>query len=175
MLLRYGFVCLILSLASCRIYRPAPERSLASLTGAPIFIVPLCDSANGIERVYFSESSTKNEDLLEVTVVFRDEDQPFIVWDLLYDAFRQCWYHRKKDIETLYLHREPGSHHLVQVDFGDASGREQSFYTPLVRHFHDLIPAGQPQKDTNEAFPKTIYRNYASYSGARKDAEPQRH
>jgi uncharacterized protein (UPF0248 family) len=185
---------LILSLVSCRVYKPVAERGLSSITGAPVFMVPACDSANCIERVYFNETTMKEEEVMEVTVVFRDEDQPYIVWDVLYDAFRKVKYHRKNDIETFYLRRDSHSHSLLLIDFGDASGRDQSFYTPWVRHFHDLIPVsrvlmvdGRPviyvntwnhlfsEKDTNVALPKTIYRTYASYSGSRKDAEPQKH
>jgi hypothetical protein len=178
---------------ACRSYAPASELALGKIDLAPVFVLPDCDRQNGIEKVYFKQQSGTTDEVIEVTVVFKDEDQPFFLFDGVYDLFRCFRYHRKKDIETFYLHAASSDHSLMAIDFGDAYSGGQKFNKGLVTHFHRVIrkeqlemQEGRPvvyintwnhlfsEKDNNPERPKLTYSIYASFKGTRGDAEPQR-
>jgi len=82
--------------ASCRSFAPAEKTNTSSIPLAPVFIVPECDHRNGIEKVYFKLTRRDSVTVEEITVVFRDEDQPFFLFDGIYDVYRRAKYHRKK-------------------------------------------------------------------------------
>jgi hypothetical protein len=183
--------CLLLALGSCRSYAPVSRLDLFSVNVAPVFVVPVCDHRNAIEKVYFHSGEMKGEEITEVTVLFRDEDQPFFIFDQVYDLYRRFKYHRRKDIETFFLHQESTGKGVQSIDFGDTYSRDQKFRKGLVVHYHEVIGRGRlemkgerpviyintwnhlfSEKDTNPGLEKTVYETYASFSGTRKDAEP---
>jgi hypothetical protein len=157
----------------------------------PIFRIPACDAKNPLEQVYFSFKAESGDSVLEMSLVFKDEDQPFFLIDAAYDLFRRFKYHRKKDIETVYLHYDTVSGLLKNIDFGDAYSGDQHFSKGIVKHFHAVISAdriaveqGRPllfintwnhlfsERDTNPDLAKTSYRTYTCLKGSRSDAEP---
>lgn len=192
------FVSFLISLSallggSCRSYAPASELAQGSVSLAPVFVLPDCDRRNGIEKVYFLEKNGTDDPVIEVTVVFSDEDQPFFLFDAVYDVFRCFRYHRKKDIETVYLHLSNSGRSIRSIDFGDAYSGEQKFKKGIVKHFHRIVALdqlemvnGRPvvyintwnhlfsEKDNNPGLPKMKYADYLCVKGARADAEPQR-
>jgi hypothetical protein len=193
MLLRQLSVCLVLlSCISCRCYKPAQAFSPCGKAYLPVFVLPESDQRNGIEKVYFCEQIRATENVWELSVVYADEDQPFFLFDIAYDLFRDLRFHRKKDIETIYLHTNTENSALLSVDFGDAYSGSQHFYTGIVRHFHRVVPqamiqldSGRPvlfintwnhlfsETDTNPTLAKNRIYNYSCCSGSRSDAEPQ--
>jgi len=66
----------------------------------PYFMIPKKDieGENGIVEVAFGEAEDVNG--VEVTVVFKDEDRPNHVEDVVYDAIRKPLFGRSEDIET---------------------------------------------------------------------------
>ncbi|AKI97276.1 hypothetical protein [Kosmotoga pacifica] len=68
----------------------------------PIFSVPDFDQRNGIIEVFYEV--LENNSTISVTVVFRDEDYPCFLANILYDVYRYFRYGRIVDIETFYLH-----------------------------------------------------------------------
>ena len=183
----------VISFGSCRNYVPAQQLVFGSLTSAPVFVLPACDQANGIERVYFKRGNNGVEDVVEVTVVFSDEDHPFFLFDAVYDLFRCFRYHRKKDIETFYMYLSSKNQQIIKIDFGDAYSGLQKFSKGIVKHFHQSISGnllemqnGRPvvyintwnhlfsESDTNPGRPKIKYAEYSCFAGSRLDAEPKR-
>ncbi len=68
----------------------------------PIFSIPRFDLKNEIVEVFYNK--TEKNSKLEITVVFKDEDHPCFLADILYDLYRYFKYGRIKDIETFFLH-----------------------------------------------------------------------
>ncbi len=186
--------CLLsISLYSCRSYKLVPGLELSSLSFAPVFILPECDSSNGIEKVYFHRQMKGGTELIEVTVVFGDEDQPCFLFNGIYDLFRQFKYHRKKDIETFFIQSEKEGRGITCIDFGDAYSAGQKFKKGIVKHYHQVVAGAQLQmegqrplifintwnhlfseKDNNPLRSKIRYRTYECLSGTREDAEPKK-
>jgi hypothetical protein len=168
------------------------ELTLSSINSAPVFILPSCDTLNGIEKVYFKTSKGVNEEIVEVTVVFRDEDQPFFLFDGMYDVYRRIRFHRKKDIETFFIHTGGTKEGLHCIDFGDTYSRNQHFHKGIVVHYREVVTREHlemkgerpviyintwnhlfSEKDTNPALPKMCYTHYAVFNGSRSDSEPR--
>ncbi|TYB95192.1 MAG: hypothetical protein FXF54_04810 [Kosmotoga sp.] len=68
----------------------------------PIFSMPKYDMTNRIIEVFYEK--TEDNSKLEMTVVFKDEDHPCFLIDIIYDAYRYFKYGRIPDIETFFLH-----------------------------------------------------------------------
>lgn len=90
----------------------------------PVFSMPEFDSRNGIIEV-FTDFSEQNL-LLEVTVVFADEDHPCALLDFLYDAYRFFRYGRVEDIETFYV-RYNSDGQIIVIDFPGVFSGDHSF------------------------------------------------
>jgi hypothetical protein len=186
----FGLACLLSSCYSFRLSKVLPP--LADRF-RPIFCIPACDTKNPLEQVYYFFKPGNGERVLELSLVFKDEDQPFFLADWAYDLFRRFKYHRKKDIETLYLHFDAVSGLLKSIDFGDAYSGDQKFSKAIVKHFRSILLAAQIKQqqgrpllfintwnhllaeyDTNPALSKTTYADYLCVEGSRQDAEPGR-
>lgn len=71
---------------------------------APIFVLPQADADNPIEEIFMDVTPENEGWKVETTVVFRDEDYPFFLFDWFYDFFRFFRWGRIKDIETFYIY-----------------------------------------------------------------------
>jgi len=185
------FLLVILG-SSCRTYPLATPLSFTSFHCSPVFIIPACDYRNPIERVYLKEHIEGINSILEVTVVFKDEDQPFFFFDAVYDLYRRFRFHRKKDIETFYIQMGDAGKRVESIDFGDAYSKDQRFHKGFVTHYHEVVSGDRiemkgerpvvyintwnhlfSEKDTNPSLNKTFYTEYAIFDGNRTSAEPR--
>ncbi len=59
---------------------------------------------NGIIKVYWYMYMTEVGPIFEITIVYKDEDDPIWYLDKSYDAYRWMHYGRIEDIETFYYY-----------------------------------------------------------------------
>lgn len=177
-------------LSSCYSVRHLPQEKYFPTALSPVFVVPDCDSANPIQLAWYAWNQDSTDDILEISLVFRDEDQPIHIADWLYDAYRELKYHRKKDIETLFVHLDKGSQAFKGIDFGDAYSGLQVFNKPFVKHYHAIVPRdcfemhdGRPliyintwnhmlsESDNNPSLSKHADYSFKKFPGTRAEAE----
>lgn len=79
----------------------------------PVFSTPIFDQKNGIIEVFYKKLDSSK---ISITVVFKDEDHPCFLVDILYDVYRYFKYGRVADIETFNLYLD-SSGHIKTVEF----------------------------------------------------------
>ena len=73
------------------------------------------EAGNGLEAIYLCARPSGREYLVEVTLVFSDEDKPGE--DLYYDAWRLVSWGRARDIETFFVVLDPSARLVKRVVF----------------------------------------------------------
>jgi hypothetical protein len=109
----------------------------------PVFVLPVSDidRGNGIEAVFVDETGTEEGAVLEITVVFYDEDHPSGITDALYDVYRSFRYRRVRDVETFFFHFHLDGVESSWFDFPGTYARDQVFREKKVEHFSAEVPA----------------------------------
>lgn len=109
----------------------------------PVFVMPVSDidGCNGIEAVFVHQTPTEDGAVLEITVVFFDEDHPSRFVDGLYDAYRSVKYRRVRDVETFFFHFNLAGKEASRFDFPGTYARDQGFQEKKVEHFIAGVPA----------------------------------
>lgn len=112
----------------------------------PILIQPTIDlPRNNFESAYYVASETADRgQLVELTLVFRNETNPNRILDFIYTPFRRLKYGRYADIETLSIKLDQNKQ-LEWIDFsykgkGTYSGN-QRYDTATPRHISKKIIA----------------------------------
>ena len=97
------------------------------------------DERNGIEAIFL----TRSQDLtsIEVTLVFKDEDHPNALADVLYDRYRVFKYGRKADLESFVMHISAETGELLDISFKGSYGGNQPFATSKTKKSDAVIPA----------------------------------
>jgi hypothetical protein len=104
----------------------------------PCFMMPKkdIDGDNGIVEVAFGEAEDVNG--IEVTVVFKDEDRPNHVEDVVYDAIRKPLFGRSEDIETFTFVRGEGGKFESILFKGTYSG-DQNWSCKVPKHMTETV------------------------------------
>lgn len=100
----------------------------------PIFVRPRTDQGNDILAVFMGEVEGPE---VEVSVVFGDEDHPWLIVDELYDFFRWNFaWRREADIESFRFQYDQNSGWAKpkQLLFSTTYAAAQSFHEVLVSH-----------------------------------------
>ena len=160
----------------------------------PVFIMPTSDMerGNGIEAIFFDQRETADGAVIEITVVFLDEDHPSLLVDGLYDIYRRFRYHRVKDVETFFLYFSVNGIPFSRFEFPGTYAGEQSFYKKDVEHFSAVVPAVSfeyiesraiihvttwnhmfRETATDTGIATTAIVDYPVYPGSRADVEVQ--
>ena len=110
----------------------------------PIFKYPKVDADgnNGIDEVCFGAI---DNDHLQVTVIFKDEDRPSSWQDFVYDNIRLPLFGRRQDIESFTLIRGP-SGHFERIKFSGTYSGEQTWRRFLPKHQSVILPVSAFEK-----------------------------
>ncbi|MBN2049814.1 MAG: hypothetical protein JW760_05165 [Spirochaetales bacterium] len=142
-----AFLCVFLSCAGVKVVDTGVEAGETELFEKikPVFIVPAADikKGNGIEAVFFDQRGTEDGAVLEITVVFYDEDHPSALTDGLYDFYRSLKYRRVRDVETFFFHYNILGVERSRIDFPGTYAEDQAFYKKGVEHFSAEVPAAR--------------------------------
>ncbi|MDF1666350.1 MAG: hypothetical protein P1V97_31665 [Planctomycetota bacterium] len=134
----------------------------------PIFAVPVEDAENPIIAVFFGALS---QDIVEVSVVFSDEDHPLSLIDVLYDSYRWNFaWKREADVESFHLcfpkgHRAGTS--PSSISFPTTFAGVQRFDETLVTHFSAELPYDEFHKEDQRPviYVQTWNHLYSNRSG----------
>lgn len=136
----------------------------------PIFMIPqkdIVDGDNGITEVAFGESEVVNG--VEVTVIFKDEDRPNHMEDIVYDAIRKPLFGRTEDIETFtFVRGEDGAFHTILFK-GTYSGDEQDWSCKAPKHMTEEVSIADFSKDGDRTL---IWVNVWNHLFGRKNNNP---
>lgn len=127
------FFLLLPLLPGCRSF-PELEKSAAPQPLPFVLLVPHRDHRNPLEAVFLHSDTVGETIRQEFTLVFADEDQPFFLFDWIYDGFRKKHYARKKDTETFYFYSHRGAAAPDSVGFPGTYSGGQGFRKGLVEH-----------------------------------------
>ena len=166
-------------------YEPKNENWL------PIFVLPEKDQKNnGIETVFFNETSIDESTILQITVIFKDEDHPNKLIDKLYDKIREKFlYYRKKDAETFFMTFNE-QNKLTEIKFPKTYSEKQKFLSFMPKHFSQTVSVNQFEfenqrpliyintwnhlygyMDNNPETKKSIVKDYTKLQGSRKEIQ----
>ncbi|MCX8058293.1 MAG: hypothetical protein N3A58_02630 [Spirochaetes bacterium] len=163
----------------------------------PIIIYPEIDSKNSLLFISFSEINIdKKNKIIEYSLVFKDEDHPSFLIDIIYDFFRSFKYKRIVDIESfyiryLYLEELKQKRWIpVEINFPNTFSNNQNYFTKNIKHYSEKLPASQFYKindrivifvntwnhllsnnDNNVKLNKIIFQNYQLYQFSRINLE----
>jgi len=184
----------LFSCATTRVRSIAADQTESDLFARvkPVFIIPSSDldKGNGIEAVFFNQVETEDGAVIEITVIFYDEDHPSGLVDGLYDIYRRFKYRRVRDVETFFFHFNIAGVGASRFDFPGTYAREQVFSERKVEHFSAEVPAGEfeyiqsrpvihvttwnhlfREKATEPDIVTVAVGDYPVYPGTREDAE----
>lgn len=182
---------IVLFAASCKTEKPISHLQESSLSSHlfPVFILPHCDHKNGIEAVAIRNIYDVQKNMISITVIFRDEDQPFFLFDWVYDAYRKHHYKRKRDVETL-LFTVDTAQTQVSCSFPTTWSGRQRFHKGFVEHYTQTLPLDSfasmeghtviyintwnhlfSNVDTNPALPKDTISYYPYIEAGRDSVE----
>lgn len=116
-----------------------PVTKELSAVPQPIFVRPRSDQGNDILAVFMGELDGHD---IELSVVFGDEDHPWIVVDELYDFFRWNFaWRREADIESFRYRYDENSGWAKpkELRFSTTYAADQKFHELLVSHESALI------------------------------------
>lgn len=166
-----GMLCIsgfLFAFSSCRY--PSLAQNGAPKTYPVVFLVPEKDHHNPIESVFYQSDTTQGKIISAVTVVFRDEDEPFFLFDWCYDAYRKQHYRRKKDIETFYLRSDSATGAIDSLFFPGTWSGTQVFHKGVVKHFSAGFAAPSFQQISNKP---VIYVNTWNHLFAPENVNPK--
>ena len=109
----------------------------------PVFVIPAEDDENGPAFVFVEESRDGAHGLLEITVVFVDEDHPSRFVDGVYDIYRRFKYGRVADVETFFIGFDPASGVVLSLRFDGTYAGDQPFDLGPVTHLSAQIEASR--------------------------------
>lgn len=95
------------------------------------------EADNGIVEVAFGEAEDVNG--VEVTVIFKDEDRPRHVEDLIYDVIRKPLFGRSADIETFTFVRGPCGKGFVSIMFKGTYSGDQDWSCKVPSHMTETV------------------------------------
>lgn len=155
----------------------------------PIFKVPAEDIARGNEIVEVSFGEATDEDGIEVTVIFRDEDRPNRCEDRMYDCIRLPLFGRKEDIETFIVNRNALGE-FDSITFPGTYSGDQDWGVRLPTHFAETVPLSEfvqedgrvvlwvnvwnhlfGPRNNNPAMEMTVVADYPCTMGNRDDVD----
>lgn len=117
----------------------------------PIFMVPEIDvdekGDNGIIEIAFAESEEMNG--VEVTVIFKDEDRPSHVEDVIYDAIRKPIFGRSEDIETFTFVRGESGGSFEKMHFKGTYSGDQNWSCKVPAHLSEEVDISRFSKEGN--------------------------
>lgn len=171
-------IILVLLLASCATKIPALNAFSAEPELLPIFIIPAVDTAHGNELQTICIEPTQINDTtlcVEYTLIFKDEDHPSAILDMLYDFYRSIKYKRIADTETFSIQfqkNDSGTWQPVLVNFANVYSDHQTFFKSDVKHYSIEVPASSFTYADNRI---VIYVNTWNHMFAHFDSNPELH
>lgn len=97
------------------------------------------DEGNGVEAIFITRSEEPAR--IDVTIVFKDEDHPNALADVLYDRYRVFKYGRKADLASFIIHFDKVTGELINFTFHGSYGGDQPFATSKTKKLDAVIPA----------------------------------
>ena len=186
-------IFLMLILFGCEGKKEEPSSDLSDLGDfpKPIFaqLEKDLNGKNGIVAVFFEKKFKNDLPMIEVTVVFKDEDHPNSIYNILYDIYRFFKYGRVKDIETFRMVFEDETmKKTIRFEFPDVYGDELPYDAVDNLHGSAVVPYeefeiedGRPivfVNTWNHMFserepvgPSVLIYDYPVYRGTRETAE----
>jgi hypothetical protein len=142
---------------------------------------------NGLASLFFCKTP---EGLVEVTVLFEDEDRPEKWADPIYDTIREHIFHRKEDIETFWIQLSSEGIPEKLIFKGSWAGPEQSWLQKTPKHLEGEFPITDFEiqdnrpviwivtwnhlfgaKNTNTNLKHITYSKYPAYLGSRAEID----